>query len=105
MEREYDRSERERYEPPDVGGLSDAAKALLRACIDDAIPDGDETNCSAFRELVAARIMMPMGSFVRGDECVFHWTYWGFKLRHELLERPTDSGRAPSRERSPLPAR
>ncbi len=24
---------------------------------------------------------MPMGSFSKGDECVFRFTYWGYKLR------------------------
>jgi hypothetical protein len=47
-------------------------------------PEGDETNRPAYRELVEARIMMPMGSFTKGDEYVFRFTYWGYKLRFEL---------------------
>jgi hypothetical protein len=81
-----DRIERERLEPPDASDLSDAANELLRTCIDGEHPDGDETNRQAYRELVKARIMMPMGSFTKGNECVFRFTYWGRKLRYELLD-------------------
>jgi hypothetical protein len=81
-----ERIERERYDPPDASGLSEVAMELLRTCIAGPIPDGDETNRPAFRELVEARIMIPMGSFTKGDECVFRWTYWGWKLRYELAE-------------------
>ncbi len=82
--READRIERERYEPPDVSGLSDDARELLRACVVGACPEGDESNRPAYRELVAARIMIPVGSFTKGDECVFKWTYWGWRMRFEL---------------------
>jgi hypothetical protein len=79
-----DRIERERFEPPDASNLSEAAKELLCTCIAGEYPEGDETNRTAYRELVEARIMMPMGSFTKGDECVFRFTYWGYKLRFEL---------------------
>jgi hypothetical protein len=78
--------ERERCEPPDASNLSGAARELLRSCIARGYPGGDETNRPAYRELVKARIMMPMGSFSKGDECVFRFTYWGHKLRFELTE-------------------
>ena len=81
-----DRIERERYEPPDMGSLSEAARALLRTCIAGECPDGDETNRPAYRELVTARIMIPMGSFSKGDECVFRFTYWGWRRRFEFAE-------------------
>jgi hypothetical protein len=84
LDREAERIERERYEPPDASHLSEAARELLRTCAIDGCPEGDETNRPAYRELVAARIMMPMGSFSKGDECVFRFTYWGHKLRLEL---------------------
>jgi hypothetical protein len=76
--------ERERYDPPAASHLSEAAKSLLRTCITGPQPDGNDTNLPAYRELVKARIMMPMGSFTKGDECVFRFTYWGWKLRFEL---------------------
>jgi len=85
LEREAERIERERYEPPDTSRLSEAAKELLRTCITDGCPEGDEANRPAYRELVAVRIMIPVGSFSRGDECVFRFTYWGHKLRFELV--------------------
>lgn len=81
-----DRIERERFEPPDAGSLSEPARELLRACIAGDCPDGDETNRPAYRELVKARIMIPMGSFSKGDECVFRFTYWGWRRRFEFAE-------------------
>ncbi len=81
-----DRIERARYEPPDASNLSDAARELLRTCVAGNCPDGDETNRPAYRELVKARIMIPMGSFTKGDECVFRFTYWGWKRRFEILD-------------------
>ncbi len=84
LEREAERIERERYERPDASRLSEAARDLLRTCIAGGCPEGDEANRPAYRELVAARIMMPMGSFTKGDECVFRFTFWGYKLRCEL---------------------
>jgi hypothetical protein len=65
--------------------VSEAAKELLRTCSARNYPEGDETNRPAYRELVRARIMMPMGSFTKGDECVFRFTYWGYRLRFEIL--------------------
>ena len=84
LEREADRIERERYEPPDASGLSEAARELLRTCIASGCPEGNEANRPAYRELVVARIMMPMGSFTKGDECLFRFTYWGHQMRFEL---------------------
>ena len=81
LEREAERIERERYEAPDASRLSEAARELLGTCIAGGCPEGDETNRPAYRELVAARIMLPMGSFSKGDECVFRFTYWGHKQR------------------------
>ena len=83
---EEDRIERERYEPPDAGSLSESARELRRTCIAGDCPDGDETNRPAYRELVKARIMIPMGSFSKGDECVFRFTYWGWRRRFEFAE-------------------
>jgi hypothetical protein len=86
LESETDRIERERYDPPDAGKLSAPARELLRTCIEEGCPEGDETNRPAYRELVRARIMVPMGSFSQGDECVFRFTYWGYQMRFELAE-------------------
>jgi hypothetical protein len=94
LERAAERIERERYEPPDATRLSEAARELLRTCITGGCPEGDETNRPAYRELVAARIMLPLGSFSKGDECVFRLTYWGHKQRFELagMNNPSPSG-------------
>jgi hypothetical protein len=86
LESGVERIERARYKPPDAGTLSEAARELLRICIEHGYPDGDETNRPAYRELVKARIMVAMGSFSQGDECVFRFTYWGHKMRFQLAE-------------------
>ena len=98
LEREAERIERERYEPPDASDLSEAARELLRTCIAGGCPEGDAANRRAYRELVAARIMMPLGSFSKADECVFRFTYWGHRLRFELagMDGPSPPGGWPS---------
>jgi hypothetical protein len=75
---------RARHVIPGNVTLSDAAREMLRTCIDGRIPDGDETNRPSFRELVAANIMMPIGTFARGDDCVFRFTYAGWERRYEF---------------------
>ena len=94
LEREQERIERERYEPPAASGLSEAARDLLRTCVAVGCPGGDAANRPAYRELVAARIMMPLGSFSKGDECLFRFTYWGYRLRFELagMDDPSPPG-------------
>ena len=101
LEREAGRIERERYKPPDGSRLSAAAQELLRTCIAGGCPEGDEANRPAYRELVAARIMMPMGSFSKGDECVFRFTYWGHKLRFDLAGMNGPSSSDGSRPTAP----
>ena len=93
-----ERIERERYEPPDASGLSEAARDLLRTCVAVGCPGGDAANRPAYRELVAARIMMPLGSFSKGDECLFRFTYWGYRLRFKLagMDDPSPPGARPS---------
>jgi hypothetical protein len=86
LEREADRIERERNEEPDAENFSGPARELLRRCIEHGFPEGDESNRPAYCELVKARIMVPMGAFSKGDECVFRFTYWGYKMRFELAE-------------------
>ena len=38
-------------------------------------------NRPAYRELVAARIMIPLHSFVGGREAAYRLTYWGYERR------------------------
>jgi hypothetical protein len=84
VEQETDRIERERFEPPDASNLSAAARELLRQLIAERVEVTPE-NRSAFRELAAARIILLGSSFARGAESAYHWTYWGWHQRHELL--------------------
>ena len=80
-----DRIERERFVPPDASNLSESAKELLRRRLagDRQVTDA---NRRQYRELVAARIMMPIHSFIGGSESTFHFTYWGWKRRFEFAE-------------------
>jgi hypothetical protein len=80
-----DRIERERFEPPDGRRLSDAARALLRRRLagDRSVT---EANLPVYRELAAARILMPVHSFIGGPESDFQFTYWGWARRFEFAE-------------------
>jgi hypothetical protein len=77
-----ERIERERYAPPD-GRLSVAARERLRRYLagDRRVTDEDRP---AFRELVEARVMIPVHTFVGGREAEFRLTYWGHERRFEL---------------------
>ena len=83
LHEEEERIERERFEPPDVRHLSESARGLLRLRLagDREVTDA---NRPLYRELAAARIMMPVHSFVGGSEADFHFTYWGWKRRFEF---------------------
>ncbi len=85
VERETDRIERERFEPPDASRLSGASRELLRQLIADRVEVTPE-NRPAFRELAAAKIILLGGSFAGGPESYYRWTYWGWHRRFELLE-------------------
>ena len=87
LEREADRIERERFEPPDASNLSEAAGRLLRRIVTGEPIEITPRNRTAFRELSAARIVMLGHSFARGGESVYQFTYWGWKQRFELVER------------------
>ncbi len=80
-----DRIERERFETPDASHLSESAREVLRRRLagDREVTDA---NRPAYRELVAARIMMPVHSFLGGPESDFHFTYWGWERRFEFAE-------------------
>lgn len=86
LERETERIERARHVIPAGVVLSPSARDLLRACIAGENPDGDGANRPAYRELVSANIMMPMGTFAKGDECVFRFTFAGWERRHEFAD-------------------
>jgi hypothetical protein len=82
LEREAERIERERYDPPD-GNLSESARERLRRYL--AGERGvTEENRPAYRELVAARVMVPVHTFVGGREAEYRLTYWGHERRFEL---------------------
>lgn len=85
LEREADRIERERYEPPNAGNLSDAARELLRRHLagDDEVSDA---NRDCYRELAAARIMIPLSGFATGPEARYIFTYWGWHRRFEFAQ-------------------
>jgi hypothetical protein len=85
VERETERIERERYEPPDASGLSVSARDVLRRIISGRV-EITPGNRPAFRELAAARIIILGNSFAGGCESIYRWTYWGHKQRFEIAD-------------------
>jgi hypothetical protein len=74
-----------RYNPA-METLSDAALALLHACVSgEANPRVDDTNLAAYRELAAAGIMDPVSGMTRGPEANFRFTESGWASRLEIL--------------------
>ena len=84
VERETERIERERFDPPDASHLSGAARELLRRLISAPIEVTPE-NRPTFRELEAARIILLGHSFAGGPESCYRWTYHGWHHRFDLL--------------------
>ncbi len=82
--------ERERFEPPDASNLPEAARELLRRRL-----AGDrevtEANRPLYRELVAARIMYPVSTWVGGPESVFRFTRAGWERREEWIKVCADA--------------
>jgi hypothetical protein len=83
LAREEERIERERYEPPDASGLSQAARDLLARMATERV-EITKTNRPEFRELAAVRIVILGRSFLNGEESAYRWTYWGWHQRFEL---------------------
>ena len=67
--------------------LSKAARKTLAMHLtgDKEVTDA---NRNAYRELARAGIMVPVGTFIKGDDCVFQLTHQGWERRHEFL-RPS----------------
>lgn len=91
LEREQERIERERYEPPDTSRLSEAAWELLRRRANGDTVAVTPENLPAYRELAEARVMMPMSGFATGPESNFRFTWYGWDRRHEWLARRVGS--------------
>ncbi len=80
--------ERERFEAPDASNLS-RRRPKVRQGSRSRIRRGsraDHVNRPFFRELVDARIMVPVHAFVGGREAAYRFTYWGWERRFELAE-------------------
>jgi hypothetical protein len=90
LEREAERIERERYEPPDASQLSEAARELLRRRLagDREVTDA---NRPLYRELVAARIMYPVSTWAGGPESTFRFTPAGWDRREEWINAGADA--------------
>lgn len=69
---------------PERIDLSRAARETLGRYVagDREVTDA---NREAYRELARAGIMVSVGTFARGDDCVFQITYRGWERRHEFL--------------------
>jgi hypothetical protein len=63
--------------------LSEAARSVLGRYLagDEEVTD---TNRPAFRELATAGIMISVGTFTKGDDCVFKLTRQGWERRFEF---------------------
>jgi hypothetical protein len=85
-----ERIERERFEPPDASNLSEAARELLRRRL-AGDPDVTDANRPLYRELVAARIMYPVSTWVGGPESVFRFTLAGWERREEWINACADA--------------
>ncbi|MFI5459368.1 MAG: hypothetical protein ACHRXM_28420 [Isosphaerales bacterium] len=85
-----ERIERERFEPPDARNLPEAARELLRHRLagDREVTDA---NRPLDRELVAARIMDPVSTWVGGPESVFRFTRAGWERRQEWINARADA--------------
>ena len=98
---EEDRIERERFEPPDTGRLSETARAVLRRISSDERVEITTGNRPAFRELAAARIIILRHTFARGYESGYRFTYWGSKQRLEVLDCVKSEARERNSRRDP----
>jgi hypothetical protein len=50
------------------------------------MPDADDTTRPLYRELTKAGILMPIGTFTKGDDSVFRFTNQGWDRRFEFME-------------------
>jgi hypothetical protein len=85
LREEEDRIERQRFEPPDAGNLSESARGLLRRIASGERVAVTGENRLAFRELAAARIMYPVSTWAGGPESVFRFTPAGWERREEWI--------------------
>ena len=92
---EEERIERQRYEPPDAGNLSESARGLLRRMASGERVAVTDQNRPAFRELAAARILYPVSTWAGGPESVFRFTPAGWEHREEWITAPAVAAAAP----------
>ncbi len=85
-----ERIERERFEPPDASNLSNAAMELLRRRL-AGVHEVTDANRPLYRELVVARIMYPVSTWVGGPESVFRFTREGWERRREWINACADA--------------
>jgi hypothetical protein len=88
LREEEDRIERQRFEPPDAGNLSESARGLLRRMASGERVAVTDENRLAFRELAAARILYPVSTWAGGPEAVFRFTPAGWERRGEWFTAP-----------------
>ena len=83
-----ERIERERFQPPDASNLTEAARELLRCRVagDRVVTDANRPH---YRELVAARIMYPVSTWVGGPESAFRFTQAGWDMPLSRLSLPS----------------
>lgn len=94
LEGESDRIERERCVPPHAGEIPEPARALLRRLVSGKRVAIDPSTLVAYRGMAAARVGTLISGFATGPESGFRFTYWGWKLRHELAGIESENGDA-----------
>jgi hypothetical protein len=50
------------------------------------VDEVSDANRASYRELAAARIMIPLSGFATGPEARYVFTYWGWHRRFEFTE-------------------
>ncbi len=73
-----------------ASNLSDAARELLRRRLAGG-REVTDANRPLYRELVAARIMYPVSTWVNGPESVFRFTRAGWERREEWINAAADA--------------
>ena len=63
------------------------SKAVRKTLARYLVGDREVTDAirEAYRELARAGIMVSVGTFIKGDDCVFQFTLQGWERRHEWL--------------------
>ncbi len=83
--------------------LSEDALVVLKLRLSRQEVEVTEATRPAYRELAAAGLMIPLHTFVKGDESAYRFTEEGWELRETLLDGLAPSSHPSSHGESPAP--